>query len=77
MRFKNLTFRYLLLAIIYLLLNGADCSKSKNEPTCYISEEFKSYGIFNEGSYWIFQDQFNNSDTVAVMKEQDMKISSM
>ncbi len=66
MRFRNLTFRYVLLTITYLLLNGADCSKSKNEPTCYISEEFKSYGIFNEGSYWIFQDQFNNIDTVTV-----------
>jgi hypothetical protein len=66
MRIKNLTFRYLLLAIIYLLLNGADCSKSKNEPTCYIPDEFKSYGVFNEGSYWVYHDQFNNSDTVTV-----------
>ncbi len=66
MRIKNLTFRFLLLAFTYLLLNGADCSKSKNEPTCYIPNEFKSYGVFNEGSYWVYHDQFNNSDTVTV-----------
>jgi hypothetical protein len=64
---KNQYFRYLLLSILFILLNNADCSRSKNEPTSYLSDEFKSYVIFNEGSSWVYGNQFNDKDTVILI----------
>ncbi|MCD4680212.1 MAG: hypothetical protein K8S00_07475, partial [Bacteroidales bacterium] len=66
----NRLFRIALYIIIFIILNSADCSKPDSEPTCYISEEFKSYVIFNEGSYWIYQNQFNIIDTIKVIKTE-------
>lgn len=55
-----------MLSVLFILLNNADCSRSKNEPTSYFSDEFKSYVIFNEGSSWVYGNQFNDRDTVVL-----------
>jgi len=67
---SNRLFRNSLYLVIFILLNSADCSKPGSEPTCYISEEFKSYVIFNDGSYWVYQDQSGNWDTVKIIKTE-------
>ena len=52
-----------LLTITFLLFSNADCS-TKKEKTYYLSEEFKSYIIFNKGSFWIYESNSNERDTI-------------
>lgn len=63
--------RNLLLIALYALINSADCSMRK-ETICHISNELKSYVIFNKGSYWIYQNQLGYRDTVKI---QNIKFS--
>jgi len=64
---KNNILRNSIFLVAFFLLAGADCSRPGSEPTCYISEEFKSYVIFNQGSNWIYIDQNQNKDTVEIV----------
>ncbi len=51
---------------IFILFNNANCSKKETEPVYYISDELKSYVIFNKGSFWIYQNQNGIKDTVSI-----------
>ena len=64
---RNIRF-YLLGTVILLgiLLNA--CFKPRYEYV-YIDQEIKDYCIFNESSYWIYQDSItNNVDSVVLMQ---------
>lgn len=64
--------RIVLLLILFGLLSKADCSREKNEPVCYMSEDFKEYVVFGSGSFWIYQSQSGLIDTVQMI---DTKLS--
>lgn len=63
------------LLLLLIILNSADCSLKK-EPTCHISEEFKSYIVFKEGSYWIYQNQSGNMDTIKIIRQEHSILDS-
>ncbi len=52
----------------FLLLNSADCSKTKEGEICLLEQEFKSFIIFKEGTFWIYRNQAGVEDTVKIIK---------
>ncbi|MCF8277299.1 MAG: hypothetical protein K9J17_11245 [Flavobacteriales bacterium] len=59
--------RIFLVILFVLTLNSC----SKDDPTrqadySYLDESFKQNFVFNEGSYWIYQDQSMNMDSVVL-----------
>ncbi len=52
---QELFFRYTTAVILFSLIMGCD-SGYKNCPEHYFSDTYKSYTVFNEGSYWIYED---------------------
>ncbi len=66
--------RYLQLLIILGLFINADCSHKRGDAV-YFTDEFKSYMIFDEGSFWIYENQEGERDTV-VIKNVERKINS-
>lgn len=68
--FQKIVFKYAILPFMIILLGLAACSKGEDEKkenaTCYLSDEFKSYTVFNEGSYWIFCNQDSIMDTITL-----------
>jgi len=67
MRYLNNTFKLLTGALVFLVFNCADCSGVKKEPSCNISNEFKSYVIFGVGSYWVYKSDEGILDTTKII----------
>jgi len=64
--FKRLIFFYTLLFLIFL---GYSCAKrGAHYPTQYMSQEFKDYADFMQGSYWVYVDSTNygNLDSISL-----------
>ena len=51
--------------VIFLILTFSSCTKSKNS-VCLISDEFKSYVIFDSGSYWVYRNTDGIYDSISV-----------
>ena len=64
--FINTKFiRAIAFLLIFILFNQADCSH-KEKTLISISDEFKSYIVFQEGSQWIYENQTGERDTVVL-----------
>lgn len=61
-------YRVSLLLVILFLFNQADCSRRRNLPVVYLSQRFKDYANFKEGTCWIYQNELGENDTVSITK---------
>jgi len=63
----------------YLLLLALPClalqcdPDDEQEPTYYMSEEFKDYVLFPEGSWWVYENQYGQIDSINLFS-QDTEI---
>ena len=63
---------YLLLLILPCLALQCDPDTKDDEqkPTYYMSEEFKDYVLFPEGSWWVYENQYGQLDTVKIIWQE-------
>lgn len=72
----RLKFFCILLVLPCLAL---ECNPDKDEeekPTYYMSEEFKDYVLFPEGSWWVYENQRGQTDTLKIIWQEKKVINS-
>ena len=68
---KHLKCYLLLLALPCLALQcDPDTKDDEQKPTYYMSEEFKDYVLFPEGSWWVYKNQYGQLDTVKIIWQE-------
>lgn len=59
-------YRLILLLSLFFLFSQADCSRKNDLPVVYLSQEFKDYAVFKKGTFWIYQNNMGETDTVSI-----------
>lgn len=70
--YSSTIFKSMMFLSVFILFCNADCANKDKEPTCYLSEEFKSYVIFGEKSQWIYQNQIGELDTIKIISTEHL-----
>ena len=63
----------LLVLPCFALKCDPDNSDDEKEPTYYMSQEFKDYVLFPEGSWWVYENQYGQIDSINLYS-QDTEI---
>ena len=53
--------KYLIFCLFVIIIIAADCHKDKNDPYYTLTDAFKNFTIFKEGTYWIYKDSITNN----------------